>query len=83
MSAAEATSAEITHEALHSSRVLDQEPEKGDKAAPRNDGEGARQQQAASRARLEAHEVAFLGAAAISQLAWMGALLYFAYQLLF
>jgi hypothetical protein len=83
MSAAEATSAESTSDALHSPWVLDQEPEQGEEAAPRDDREPEREQQAVPKAGFEAHVVAVLGGIAISQLAWVCALVYVAYRLLF
>jgi hypothetical protein len=81
---AEPVAAEATDHDPHSSWVLHQEPHEQDQAAPRDEREHDGQEESFSSARrLEVHSAAMLGCIAISQVAWMGALAYFAHRLLF
>ena len=76
--------AEASDHGVHSSWVLHQEPRKQDESAPRNEREGDGQDESFSQApRVEVRSAAVLGCIVISQVAWMGTLIYFAHRLLF
>ena len=85
MSTAEASAGEARIDPLSSWLGLDQEPKKGDEAAPSGDRERDGQQQSVAAAEKDsgALGVVFLGCLAVSQVAWMGALLYLGHWLLF
>ena len=80
---AEPISAEEIDHGPHSSWVLHQEPHQQDEAAPRDERERDGEDESFSQARLDVRSAAFLGCIVISQVAWMGTLVYFAHRLLF
>ncbi len=85
MSTAEASAGEARVDPLSSWLDLDQEPKKGDEAAPSGERERDGQQQsvAAAERDFRSLRVVFLGCLAVSQLTWMGALAYLGLLLLF
>ena len=66
---------------LFSRWVLHQEPYQRDETAQSDERESNRQQESVSDARLGVRAAAVLGCIAISQLAWVGTLVYFAHRL--